>query len=52
VLLRYFSDLSYDEMARVLNCSTGTVASRLSRGHLLLARRLRNLDPAAPKETP
>lgn len=41
VLLRYFEDLSYEEMARVLNCSMGTVASRLSRGHKLLAERLR-----------
>lgn len=37
ILLRYFEDLSYEEMAKVLNCSMGTVASRLSRGHRLLA---------------
>jgi RNA polymerase sigma-70 factor (ECF subfamily) len=40
ILLRYFEDLSYEEMARVLNCSLGTVASRLSRGHRLLAEKL------------
>lgn len=40
ILLRYFEDLSYAEMANVLNCSMGTVASRLSRGHRLLAKRL------------
>jgi len=40
ILLRYFSDLSYAEMAGVLNCSIGTVASRLSRGHELLAKSL------------
>jgi RNA polymerase sigma-70 factor, ECF subfamily len=40
ILLRYFEDLSYSDMARVLNCSIGTVASRLSRGHRLLAKRL------------
>ena len=40
VLLRYFDDLSYDEMARALNCSMGTVASRLSRGHKMLAEKL------------
>lgn len=40
ILLRYFDDLSYADMATVLNCSIGTVASRLSRGHRLLARRL------------
>jgi RNA polymerase sigma-70 factor, ECF subfamily len=40
ILLRYFDDLSYAQMAAVLDCSVGTVASRLSRGHELLARRL------------
>ena len=40
ILLRYFDDLSYAEMAAALNCSIGTVSSRLSRGHRLLARRL------------
>jgi RNA polymerase sigma-70 factor (ECF subfamily) len=40
ILLRYFEDLSYDEMASVLKCSPGTVASRLSRGHQTLARML------------
>ena len=40
ILLRYFEDLSYADMATALNCSIGTVASRLSRGHRLLARTL------------
>jgi RNA polymerase sigma-70 factor (ECF subfamily) len=40
ILLRYFEDLSYADMAAALNCSIGTVASRLSRGHRLLARKL------------
>jgi RNA polymerase sigma-70 factor (ECF subfamily) len=40
ILLRYFDDLSYSDMAVALNCSMGTVASRLSRGHRLLARKL------------
>ncbi len=40
ILLRYFEDLSYQEMANVLNCSMGTVSSRLSRGHRLLAGKL------------
>ena len=44
ILLRYFEDLSYEEMARILNCSIGTVASRLSRGHRLLAEKLSNLN--------
>ena len=43
VLLRYFNDLSYEEMAAVLRCSMGTVASRLSRGHKMLAERLKSI---------
>jgi RNA polymerase sigma-70 factor (ECF subfamily) len=43
VLLKYFEDLSYDEIARVLGCSPGTVASRLNRGHKALATRLAHL---------
>jgi RNA polymerase sigma-70 factor (ECF subfamily) len=52
ILLRYFEDLSYAEMAKALNCSPGTVASRLSRGHELLARKLAHLvRPRAPEAT-
>jgi RNA polymerase sigma-70 factor (ECF subfamily) len=40
ILLRYVEDLSYEEMASILNCSVGTVSSRLSRGHRLLAAKL------------
>lgn len=43
VLLRYFDELSYDEMAKALRCSIGTVASRLSRGHKMLAERLKGV---------
>jgi RNA polymerase sigma-70 factor, ECF subfamily len=43
ILLRYFDDLSYSDMATVLSCSIGTVASRLSRGHRLLAKKLEPL---------
>lgn len=43
VLLRYFEDLSYEQMAEALDCSMGTVASRLSRGHKILAERLQGL---------
>lgn len=46
VLLRHFEDLSYDEMACALGCSKGTVASRLNRGHKILARHLRHLREA------
>jgi RNA polymerase sigma-70 factor (ECF subfamily) len=47
ILLRYFDELSYSDMASALNCSIGTVASRLSRGHRLLARKLAPLRAAA-----
>ena len=43
VLLRYFDELSYEQMAKALHCSMGTVASRLSRGHKILAQRLKGL---------
>lgn len=43
ILLKYFEGLSYEEMASVLGCSSGTVASRLNRGHKELARRLAHL---------
>ena len=45
ILLRYFDDLAYPEMATALNCSIGTISSRLSRAHRLLARRLGSLRP-------
>jgi RNA polymerase sigma-70 factor (ECF subfamily) len=40
ILLRYFEDFSYLQMAKALNCSAGTVASRLHKGHRLLAEKL------------
>ena len=43
MLLRYFDDLSYEQMSKALGCSRGTVASRLNRGHKMLADRLRAL---------
>jgi RNA polymerase sigma-70 factor (ECF subfamily) len=48
ILLRYLEDLSYEEIAAVLGCTKGTVASRLNRGHRELARRLRS--PRGPGE--
>lgn len=50
ILLRYFDDLSYTDMAAALNCSIGTVASRLSRGHRLLAKRLAPVRTVLPRE--
>jgi RNA polymerase sigma-70 factor (ECF subfamily) len=43
MLLKYFEELSYEEIAGVLGLSKGTVASRLNRGHKALARRLGHL---------
>lgn len=43
ILLKYVEDLSYEEIATVLSCSKGTVASRLNRGHAALARKLVHL---------
>src|SRR5437660_3155650 len=43
ILLKYIEGLSYEEIAAVLECSKGTVASRLNRGHKALARRLERL---------
>jgi RNA polymerase sigma-70 factor (ECF subfamily) len=43
VVLRYLDGLSYDEIAGVLKCSPGTVASRLSRALGQLEERLRPL---------
>jgi RNA polymerase sigma-70 factor (ECF subfamily) len=43
ILLKYVEDLSYEEIAGVLGCSKGTVASRLNRGHQALARKLAHL---------
>ena len=43
ILLKYFEELSYEEMAQALGCSPGTIASRLNRGHQMLARKLAHL---------
>jgi RNA polymerase sigma-70 factor (ECF subfamily) len=40
IVLRYTQGLSYDEIADILGCSAGTIASRLSRAHKTLERRL------------
>ena len=48
ILLKYIEGLSYEEIAEVMGCSKGTVASRLNRGHSQLAKRLAHLNnPAA-----
>ena len=43
ILLKYSEDLSYEEIAKVLDCSIGTVSSRLNRGHKMLAQKLGHL---------
>lgn len=40
VVLHYFQDQSCDQIARILDCSTGTVKSRLWRGRKILAQKL------------
>jgi RNA polymerase sigma-70 factor (ECF subfamily) len=52
VLLRYFEDLSYDEIAGALGVTAGTVASRLNRAHAILAQALAHLraDPGLRRE--
>ena len=44
ILLKYIEGLSYEEIASVMGCSKGTVASRLNRGHSQLAKRLGHLN--------
>jgi RNA polymerase sigma-70 factor (ECF subfamily) len=43
VVLRYTEGLQYEEIAEVLGCSKGTVASRLNRAHKTLERRLQGV---------
>jgi RNA polymerase sigma-70 factor, ECF subfamily len=45
VVLRYTDGLSYEEIADLLGCRRGTVASRLNRAHKALERRLSHLRP-------
>lgn len=50
VLLRYFEDLPYADIARAMQCTAGTVASRLHRAHAILARELGHLAPTPDAE--
>jgi RNA polymerase sigma-70 factor, ECF subfamily len=45
VVLRYTDGLSYEQIADLLGCRRGTVASRLNRAHKALERRLSYLRP-------
>jgi RNA polymerase sigma factor (sigma-70 family) len=46
VVLRYTEGLSYEDIADVLGCRRGTVASRLNRAHKALERRLSHIRVA------
>jgi RNA polymerase sigma-70 factor (ECF subfamily) len=43
VQLRDLDGLSYDEIAKIIDCPVGTVKSRVNRGRLRLQKRLRAL---------
>jgi DNA-directed RNA polymerase specialized sigma24 family protein len=44
LLLADVEELSYQEIAQVMNCPIGTVMSRINRGRRTLARLLRSQD--------
>jgi RNA polymerase sigma-70 factor, ECF subfamily len=46
IVLRYTQELSYEEIAGILGCSTGTIGSRLNRAHRVIARRLAHVAGA------
>lgn len=52
MVLRHVKDMSYDQIARILNCPVGTVKSRIARGRELLREYLMKMDgetaPAVP----
>lgn len=45
IILREIENLSYSEIAEVVNCPVGTVMSRLARARLLLRRQLAKFAP-------
>jgi len=42
LILRYYQDLSYEEIAKVMNCKIGTVKSRLFYAQKMLKAKLKN----------
>jgi RNA polymerase sigma-70 factor (ECF subfamily) len=44
ILLADVEELTYEEIARVMECPIGTVMSRLNRGRKMLARLIRSYD--------
>jgi len=41
IILRYYQNLSYEEMAKILKLSLGTIKSRLARGRSILEKRIK-----------
>lgn len=50
IILRYLEDLSYADIAEILDCSIGTVKSRLNRAHTALRRELAKRYEAGPRQ--
>jgi RNA polymerase sigma-70 factor (ECF subfamily) len=51
ILLADVEELTYQEIARVMECPIGTVMSRLNRGRKMLARLIRNYDQERSSNT-
>ena len=52
VVLCDLCELSYEEAAARLDCSIGTIRSRLNRAHSLLAKKLKSLKSSQPEISP
>jgi len=48
MIMRYLSELSYEEIAEIQSCRLGTIKSRLSRGREILIERLKRSGIALP----
>lgn len=52
IVLKDMMRFSYDEVASILECSIGTVKSRLNRGRAVLRQKLANLNMQYPEALP